>query len=224
MNIIILAAGIGSRLNILEPKVLFEIDDKSLLFHKLKYFNPSDNIIIVTGYEKEMIEKVIPKCIKTVYNPDYKTSNNWKSLLVGLEYINNNDDIIIFDGDTIFEESLINDVKNSKESVALIDNYNKVTKESMKVIINNNIITECSKEININNSNGEFTGLMKIKNEDINSCIKLLKQNKNKNSFYDTIIIPNIKIKPIYTNGKKWIEIDTYSDYRNALKLFNFSH
>lgn len=58
LAVVILAAGKGSRMNSNKPKVLQTLAGKTLIRHVLSRVEPlnPDNIIVVTGHLKEMVE------------------------------------------------------------------------------------------------------------------------------------------------------------------------
>lgn len=88
---LILAAGIGKRLNEDKPKSLFEFNGKSLLERKIDIFNRYgfEEIVIVVGYKAEMIEEATKKYdnVTLVYNPYYEQSQTMESISAALPYI-----------------------------------------------------------------------------------------------------------------------------------------
>ena len=87
MQAVILAAGIGSRLKSDLPKSLTKLPDgKTILARQVDILKESkaEEIIIVVGYRKEEIIKRFPG-LTFVYNPDFKTTNTSKSLMLALQ-------------------------------------------------------------------------------------------------------------------------------------------
>ena len=97
MKVIILAAGIGSRLGHNIPKALVKLDSKTTILQSQinslkKYVNISE-LIVVTGYKKELITQRY-KDFNFAVNRNYASTNTSKSLLKGLEMIDIQQDII----------------------------------------------------------------------------------------------------------------------------------
>ena len=86
---ILLAAGESKRMKG-ENKLLKKIDGVAILNYAVKNILGStiDEIIIVLGHEKEIVENIIPKNkkIKLVYNKNYK-SGIASSIQTGLNFI-----------------------------------------------------------------------------------------------------------------------------------------
>ena len=84
MQIIILAAGMGTRLNKDIPKSLTTLNNgESILerqINSLLEYVDKENITIVVGYKKNMIKEKYPGYY-FVSNNKYKTTNTAKSLL-----------------------------------------------------------------------------------------------------------------------------------------------
>ena len=61
LNVVILAAGKGTRMHSDKPKVLQPLSNKSILQHVLDTSNllQTNNIIIVTGYKSDLIKTSI---------------------------------------------------------------------------------------------------------------------------------------------------------------------
>ena len=97
MKSIILAAGRGSRINILtskQPKCLIKVAGKTLLSWQIKALNnQSSKICIVTGYLSNLIEKDIKNIqkISTVKNILWKKTNMIFSLFCAKKWIDNYD-------------------------------------------------------------------------------------------------------------------------------------
>ena len=86
MKAIILAAGMGTRLNPLTlnyPKCLLEINKKSILEHQINLLNKNniDKIEIITGYKSNKIESHIGNNVKYYFYPDFVSLNSIVGLL-----------------------------------------------------------------------------------------------------------------------------------------------
>ncbi|RKX18701.1 MAG: phosphocholine cytidylyltransferase family protein, partial [Candidatus Zixiibacteriota bacterium] len=135
MKSIILAAGIGSRLNISEPKGLLRLPDNETLLARQVRIQKSfglNSINIVVGHKNELIEKQITD-VNYILNPDYANTNTAKSLLLGLQDID--DDVIWSNGDLIYDENIIGEIIKS-ESNTVIVNKSKCGEEEVKYSIN----------------------------------------------------------------------------------------
>lgn len=85
-NVVICAAGLGSRLGLDMPKCLVKIGSHRIIYYLLQVLQDVPNIRIVVGFkEEEVIEYVrsIRNDVVFVRNPDYRTTTNSYSLHLG---------------------------------------------------------------------------------------------------------------------------------------------
>ena len=149
MKSIILAAGIGSRLNLSEPKGLLRLPDNETLLARQVRIQKSfglNSINIVVGHKNELIEKQITD-VNYIHNPDYTDTNTAKSLLLGLQDID--DDIIWSNGDLIYDEEIIGEIIKSDNNTVIV-NKARCGEEEVKYSINGSgQIVEISKEVRL---------------------------------------------------------------------------
>lgn len=112
MRIVILAAGVGSRLGNPFPKPLTSLaDGRSIMERQLdaiaSRFDLSD-VLVVVGFKKEMIMEAFPY-VGFAYNQDFADTNTSKSLLRALE-LTGDDGVLWMNGDVVFQPELLGDL------------------------------------------------------------------------------------------------------------------
>ena len=109
MKIIILCAGLGTRLNFKIPKGLIKIKKKTLLEkcvdNFLKFGFKKDDIFFATGFKQNLIKKKFGKKFNYIYNKNFNTTNMVYSLFNVIKKINNSD-IIISYSDIIYKKKI----------------------------------------------------------------------------------------------------------------------
>ena len=206
--------------------------------------NNVNDIIVVTGYKKE---KFTFKNIKYIHNPNFREQEQTGSLMVARSEIVG--DILIMFGDILFEETILQQMLNSKcDIVIAIDkNWEKSYEErpdnpkseADKVLIKDDKVIQISaKNIKINdndNNIGELLGLMKLSPKGSKILIEQYKklENSHVGKFHDApsfkkakfvdilqeLLSLGIIITPVSIIGK-WCEIDTKHDLEIAKKMF----
>jgi len=213
MKALIMAAGQGSRLGY-QVKGIIEINGKCILQRQVDFFNKYNiSTYIVTGYERDKIISKI-KNAKFIHNKNWKKENS-ASLLAGLENIGIDEDIIVCDGDIIYEESLLKEIINQEKTSYLID-FNKKSPDDMGVILEDNKVIEFSKL-----GRGSGIGLIFLKKEVLFNLKNNLKKDLSKwwIQHLDARDINLVCAKP----GARWTEIDTESDLKKAKLLFEMT-
>lgn len=107
MKAIILAAGMGRRLNHGLPKCLTPLtEDTTMLDLQLAHVSRfTDDIRIVVGYKKDLILARYPQCSFT-HNDSFQTTNTARSLALALEDVTGGD-VIWMNGDVIFSAEVL---------------------------------------------------------------------------------------------------------------------
>ena len=127
MRVIILAAGVGSRLGAITkniPKPLVDINGKSLIERQIELFQNNDisDIIITTGAKKEKFDI---KNVSYIHDSEYNSHDQLGSLMVAKQKISG--DVIILFADLLFDENILKQVLQSKADIgiAVEENWEK---------------------------------------------------------------------------------------------------
>jgi choline kinase len=222
MKAVILAAGIGSRLNANKPKCLTVLPDgETILDKQVKILRGLKirEIVIVVGYKKEMIMDAFPDLL-FVFNPRYRSTNTSKSLLAGMRAVSA-EDIIWMNGDVCLEEAVIKRVMQASGN-AIAVNKEKCGKEEVKYATNaRGAITGISKTVG--NAEGEAVGINKIAKKDLPLFLNCLDQCEN-NDYFEKAIELCIGEKrafyPVDISDCRCIEVDFREDLKAARQLF----
>lgn len=227
MKIIILAAGIGSRLGNPFPKPLTPLKSgdtimKQQINNISSYFN-FDDINIVVGFKKDLIMESMPNATY-IYNQVFDQTNTSKSLLKALKkYVG--ESVLWLNGDVVFDKrifDLLTPYINKNESFVSVNNEDVSDEEVKYTLDSNGFIKEISKTVK--NGLGEAVGINYISSKDINFLIKRLEECDNNDYFekgIETAILKDqIKVQAVDISKFKCIEIDFLEDLENANKFF----
>ena len=249
MKVIILAAGMGSRLRSLtndKPKCMIKLFNETLIERQIKIFHSHNinDITIVTGYRGEIID--IPD-VNYVKNENYETTNMNESLFCALEP--SNSPVLVTYSDIVFEQKIIQQMLEITDGIRLAVNLNwkkhyqnrsmHSLSEAENVLVENERILQIRKNISKSLQNqqiGEFLGIMMLSSDHVKILLErysYLKKNHigtfhNSSSLSNAyitdmlqeIINCGINVKPVFTEGR-WFEIDTPEDLKNAEKSIN---
>lgn len=136
VKIVILAAGVGSRLGSPFPKPLTVLSDgRSIMERQLtnlaRYFEPA-SVSIVVGFKKDMIMEAFPD-VSFIYNQNFGETNTSKSLLKALRQTGA-EAVLWMNGDVVFEpellERLLENIAADRSFVSV--NHDQVGDEEVK--------------------------------------------------------------------------------------------
>lgn len=226
MKIVILAAGIGSRLGNPFPKPLTPLKDGQTIMERqignLKSrFNQND-IAIVVGFKKDLIMEAFPNQL-FIYNPVFDQTNTSKSLLRALIKFRN-EPVLWLNGDVVFEVNLIDKllpfIENGTSFVAV--NNSEVGEEEVKYSVDSDgFIKEISKSVSP--AVGEAVGINFISSQDIPLLISHLEKCGDNDYFergIETAIQnENLKILPLDISEFNCLEVDFLEDLNRANKI-----
>ena len=221
MKAIILAAGIGSRLESSNPKPLTKLKNgESILYRQVEYLSEYigiNNIITIVGYKKDLIMESFPNLIY-VYNNFYDTTNTSKSLLAGLHKIEN-EDVMWLNGDVVFEKELLPKIIQCSQSCMAV-NTNSVGEEEIKYnVFDDGNIKDVSKTASP--ALGEAVGINKIMAVDFRLFKSNLEKCDNRDYFEKALelsIQDGMKIMPVNINKYLCMEIDFEDDLEQINK------
>ncbi len=225
MKIVILAAGIGSRLGNPFPKPLTPLKNgKSIMQMQTENISSCfniDDISVVVGFKKNLIMERFPE-LTYVYNPFFDRTNTSKSLLQALKK-HRDSPVLWFNGDVVFDQKILTLLKpHIKQNTSFVAvNTSKVAEEEVKYTLKNGYIDQLSKTVK--NGLGEAVGINFISSNDIQKFITRLEE-CDANDYFEkglelAILKDNIKIKAVDISQYNCMEIDFAEDLENANKM-----
>jgi L-glutamine-phosphate cytidylyltransferase len=233
MNLIILAAGIGSRLYPLTketPKCLLKINSSDTILEKtISIVNKSQihfDKTIVVGFKSDQIIKKI-KDFYVILNPFYRVTNSIASLWLARDRLN--DEILIMNGDICFSETVLKKILDSPlENFVVIDSSKKCNDADYKIVFTEGFVTNMGKNIPFDNYSGEYAGITKLNKEGaslLKEKIEEMVNNEQYDTWYETALLAlinenNFKLSFLDISGERWVEIDSGKDLDYAKKIF----
>lgn len=228
MKIILLAAGLGTRLKPLTdslPKCMLQISDgKTVLERTIELINANCccDIVVVTGYKKELLEpaKIKYKNCRMVDNPFYRVTNSIASLWFARQYLN--DDVIIINADVIFSENLLKFILDFQSYAAVFFDSSIAIEADYKVAAQDGKVIVMSKELR--NFSGEYTGITKLSKDAaavLKNKIEHMISSELYNEWYETALVDLIfgrqfPLEAVDVAEYEWTEIDDINDMIKA--------
>lgn len=216
MKVIILAAGCGKRLGLKKPKAIVELWDKKTILdiqvERVRKYIAEKDIYVVVGYKAEEVMKTHPE-LTYIYNPRYGETNTSKSLLRGMQHIEE-ENVLWMNGDIVFEEEILSTILASKQSCILVDDKKCGEEEVKYKTDQDGYVSEISKHVK--SSMGEALGINMVMKEDLDVMKKQLTL-VDDNDYFEKAIENMIKkegvrIRPIFVGNYFCHEIDILED------------
>lgn len=227
MKVVMLAAGIGSRLGNPQPKPLTRLTNgKSILQMQVEIFSKHfhlDNLFVVVGFKKELIMEVFPD-LCYLYNPNFDTTNTSKSLLRALRKIHDHG-VLWINGDVVFDEDIIAKLLPNiqAEQSFVVVNTAKVGEEEVKYTLKDGFINQLSKKVK--NPEGEAVGINFISKNNVEALVECL-ENCQAQDYFEKAIESGIRDKKfnfaaVDISGFRCLEVDFEEDLQKANQMFS---
>lgn len=231
VQVVILAAGLGTRLARPHPKPLTHLSDGRTILQQqvenLKIaFGGKLRLTIVVGYKLDLIMEHVPDA-SFVYNENYDQTNTSKSLLKALQNTTKGG-VLWLNGDVVFDPQLLELMKPSMandQSVVAVNDA-RVGDEEVKYTTDAyGNINKLSKKVSVGMAEGEAVGINYISKRSKKKLIHRLKR-VNEFDYFEramekTIKLDGVTYAPIDTSKFLAIEIDCPEDLVRANKALN---
>ena len=223
-QVVILAAGMGSRLGRSLPKPLTELNDGRTImqqqFDNIEHaFGNKAKVTVVVGYKLEHIIEAFPQA-SFVYNEQYDQTNTSKSLLRALR-ASTPGGVLWMNGDVVFDPAILDRAaaKMAADQSFVMVNTDKVSDEEVKYTTSaEGYIKELSKAVK--NGLGEAVGINYISSADKDMLIRHLAKVDDQDYFERGIELAietnRLLVEPIDISDFYAVEVDFAEDLERA--------
>jgi choline kinase len=238
MRLIVLAAGMGSRLGSLTldtPKCLITIAQETILGRQLDQAASTGRFseaVIVTGYRAEQVAAFSEQWsatgklpVRLVPNPRFMETNNSYSLFIARHLLD--EGFVLIDGDLVLDSRIVERVAACNRSSLVVDTNRTLDPEAMKCRLDEQgLISALSKEIPIHQAAAESIGLSFIDSSDAAELIGRLTDLVGRgavNDYYERAFQDMLEggWRPVLLDvaGLAWEEVDDLRDLERARSL-----
>ena len=227
-QVVILAAGMGSRLGRSLPKPLTELSDGRTIMQQqmenIRFaFGADAHITVVVGYKLEHIIDAFPE-VEYVYNEQYDQTNTSKSLLKALR-ASNDGGALWLNGDVVFDPQVLARVAPLIEAGQsfVVVNTAKVSDEEVKYTLDSaGFIDQLSKQVQP--ALGEAVGINYVAAQDKAALIARLAQVDDQDYFERGIELAiardGLRFQAVDISDLYAVEVDFPEDLERANELF----
>jgi choline kinase len=227
-QVVILAAGMGTRLARPLPKPLTELrDGRSIMKQQMDNlaiaFDDTFRVMIVVGFKLEAIIERFPEAT-FVYNEFYDQTNTSKSLLKALR-ASGDGGVLWLNGDVVFDPQVLVRVTpymDANQSFVVV-NTSKVSDEEVKYTLDSaGFIDQLSKQVQP--ALGEAVGINYVAAQDKAALIARLAQVDDQDYFERGIELAiardNLRFQAVDISDLYAVEVDFPEDLERANELF----
>lgn len=228
MRALILAAGIGTRLQPLTskiPKCLVSAGEKSLIQHQIDALRSCgvEDIVLVIGYQGPQVRKHLGSSVRYVENDEFRTTNSIYSLYLAREELDT--DLVLFNCDILFHGLVLRRLLDAPFANAVaVDSRTELMANEMNVTTDaKQRITMIGKSLDPADATAQSMQLAKFDalgaasvRSEVEVLIKRGYENAFPTSAYGKLIEASC-LHAVEAGDLPWTEIDSLDDYERAL-------
>lgn len=228
LNVVILAAGMGTRLGRPHPKPLTRlVDGRSILRRQLDHlresFGTAAHVTIVVGFKMNLIMEAAASDAAFVYNELYDQTNTSKSLLKALR-LSPPGDVLWLNGDVVFVPELLRDLRpfvGAGQTFVAVNTASVAEEEVKYTLDGDGYIDELSKQVE--RALGEAVGINFVAERDRAILIEHLERCSDNDYFergIETAIAEaGLRVRAVDISGHGCVEVDSEPDLAQANTL-----
>jgi L-glutamine-phosphate cytidylyltransferase len=169
MKVIIMAAGVGSRLqkklgNV--PKCCSVAGGETLIERNLRLLQSRGlhDVTVVLGYQSQLVRSQLGhrKNIRFYLNPFFNITNSISSLWFARKELDGSDDVLIMNGDVFYEPGVLDVVLAPKETVVMFADPRRKDEADYKFKYADGLLTAYGKNIPTAEATGEYVGIARL--------------------------------------------------------------
>jgi len=224
MKIIIMAAGIGSRIRGIigdKPKCLIEANGETLIGRMVRILNSRniDDITVITGFESKLIHDELGVRVKYFHNPFYAVTNSISSLWLAKELLD--DDVILMNADLYVEEQVIDVALAQTRHVVMLSDSSRIEDADFRFGVDGERIVKTGNKLKNDETDCEYVGIVRIDKSFIAKFkvrLEYMIEQADFNNWWEGVLYSFIEDgMPIYHEdiiGYFWTEVDHLADYQ----------
>ncbi|MBB1488954.1 NTP transferase domain-containing protein [Oceanospirillum sediminis] len=234
MKVLIMAAGVGSRISRHlqgQPKCCVDLKGKPLIRHTFEKLNNKGitDIAIVTGYQEKYIHQALEGCSYTRYfNPFFRVANSISSAWFARDFLSSDDDIMIMNGDVFIEDSVLDIILSETRSPVMISDSSRIEDADYRFKWQDDKLLKYGKELTPAETTGEYVGIGVLKADDIYPFRQRVIDavtNEDYTCWWEDVIYRTVEegvdIHINDINGHFWAEVDYIEDYERIKAFVN---
>lgn len=167
MKVLIMAAGVGSRISRHlqnQPKCCVDVDGKPLIRHTFELLNRKGihQIAIVTGYQEKYIHQALEGFAYARYfNPFFRVANSISSVWFARDFLAG-DDVMIMNGDVFMSDAIIDALLSDQRSPLMLSDHSRIEEADYRFQWQDDRLLAYGKQLTNDQTTGEYVGIARL--------------------------------------------------------------
>lgn len=179
------------------------------------------DVAIVTGYQERYIHQALEgyRYIR-YFNPFFRVANSISSVWFARDFLSEEDDLMIMNGDVFFESGLLDTAVALQESPVMLADSTRISDADYRFTWEGSRLTNYGKELSDAETTGEYVGIGKLNRKDIGRFRQMIVDavvHGDYGCWWEDAIYRTIKDDGLVhvhdIAGLFWAEVDYVEDY-----------
>ncbi len=225
MQVVILAGGVGSRLEKMtngKPKCLADIGGRPLILHQLEALSDQGigPVLMVVGYNHEAIRAVVGQRVEYLVNDRFRETNSLYSLWLAREWITG--PFVLLNADLFFDPEVLTRLLEEPGNVLAYDSTSSRGREQTKVAIRGRKVVDLGKDLPPASARGESLGLLKFEADGAKAMLEVAAHQIEAGHDQAWVIeaaravCKMVRVYGVNVAGLRWTEVDFPHDLEEA--------
>lgn len=217
MQAVILAAGMGSRLNTMTgggSKALVDIGGRPLILHTLEALadHGVGPVLVIVGHEADKVQEVVGDRAEVLLNERFAETNSLYSLWLARDWITG--PFVLLNCDLFFDPHILDELLDEPGNVVAYDSTSSRGREQTKVALRQRRVVDIGKDLPATSARGESLGMLKFDAEGARVMLAAAKQlvaDGQENAWVieaTRVTCRQVTIFGLNVAGHAWAEID----------------
>ncbi len=234
MTAIIMVAGVGSRLKKQVkhlPKCLLAFGGETILSRNVRLLGEHGvkEIIVVAGYRAALVKEELGDTARCIVNPFFRVTNSLASLWFAHQQMDLYDDLLIFNGDVIYEPQVLEVALSAEKPVTMLIDTSVVELADYRLSIEGDHVVNQGKSLRDEQTSGEYVGVVAMHKEFVPMYLArvrdLVAQRERYDMWWEEALFEirdefRVKINVVDVNGLFWAEADYIEDIERIEQWF----
>ncbi|MFQ5929255.1 MAG: NTP transferase domain-containing protein [Acidobacteriota bacterium] len=225
MQAVILAAGVGSRLERVSnglPKCLLPVGGRPLIEHQLEALADVGvgKVLVVVGHQADEVRKTVGNRSEYIENTRFETTNSLYSLWLARDWVK--DPVVLLNCDLLFHADILDRLLAKGGNALAFDSTSTKGQEQTKVAIREGKVIDLGKDLPPELSRGESLGLMCFDHKGSRALFSrahaLIQKGAETSWVIEVVrsVCAEVNMQGINVAGLPWVEIDFPYDLDRA--------
>lgn len=223
MKVIVMAAGVGSRLASLgigRPKCLLDVGGETLLSRLIRQCRARGvtDISVVGGYQFERVAEEVGDTARCYHNPHYRQTNSLVSLWHAREQLEG--DVILMNGDLYFEPAILDSALAAEHPVMMLADSSRVATADYRFALRDGNLLRHGKTLPLEETDAEYVGISYVGHRfmpQFRERVEQLYREGRTNDWWEeglySFVPEGVPITVQDVAGMRWTELDCPRDW-----------